>query len=166
MAKQLKISEQIERSPQEVHDWLNDWDHIRSWMGPSLISIDILSDHGDQEPLCKGMRFRETRQMGKMKAKAIITVEQHETNDGVFVHQAVFDDGCNRMTAHYEYVPTSIGCEVTWTMVNSPNKWWTKIISVVSGPLMIKMLLKCEADHLKKLKELIESSDTALEQTS
>ena len=159
MAKQLTITEQIQRSPQEVHVWLNDWDHIRSWIGPSLISIDMLSEHAPDDPICKGMKFRETRQMGKMKAKAIITVEQHEVINGTFIHQAVFDDGCNRMTARYEYVPTESGCDVKWTMVNSPNKWWTKILTIVTGPLMIKMMLKCEADHLIKLKGLIESSD-------
>ncbi len=150
-------TESLNCTPDEVFDWLKDWDHIRAWMGPSLVSIDMLSDHDPQAPICEGMVFREVRKMGKMNAKAKITVDRHEVSDRVFYHRAFFDDGCNRMLSDYQYQPTQTGCEVTWTMSSEPNKWWTKILNVVTGPMMLKMVAKCEKDHLRTLKSLMES---------
>ncbi len=158
MAKSLTKQVKINCTPEQVRDWLSDWDNIKSWMGPSLVSIEMLSEHQQTDPMCSGMRFRETRKMGKMSAKAIINIERHELVSGVLHHKAVFDDGCNRMIAEYSYAPSEGGTEATWTMSNAPNKWWTKAISVVTGPMMIKMMEKCEGDHLDRLKELIEDS--------
>lgn len=157
MSRTYSQSEIINHSPEQIRDWLNDWDHVKEWMGPSLVSIEILSDHPVDAPLCRGMKFKETRKMGKMNAKATITIEQHEIIDGVFYHDAIFDDGCNRMRSFYTYEPAESGSQATWTMSTVPNKWWTKAMNVVTGPMMIKMVAKCEKDHLQRLKGLIES---------
>jgi len=117
----------------------------------------MLSEHDPTEPICAGMIFRETRKMGKMNAKAKITVEQHEVLEGIFHHKAVFDDGCNRMVSQYAYTPTQEGCEATWTMYTAPDKWWTKTLNIIMGPMMLKMVAKCESDHLDRLKDLVES---------
>jgi hypothetical protein len=158
MAQSLTKRTQISCTPEQVQDWLSDWDNIKSWMGPSLVSIEMLSDHESDAPMCSGMRFRETRKMGKMNAKAVVEVERHELVDGVLHHKAVFDDGCNRMIAEYAYSPSEAGTLATWSMSNAPNKWWTKAMSVVTGPMMIKMMEKCEGDHMERLKKLIEVS--------
>lgn len=150
-------TESIRSSPEQICDWLDNWDHVKAWMGPSLISIEMLSEHPSEAPLCRGMKFKETRKMGKMNAKATITVEQHQIVDGVFYHDAIFDDGCNRMRSFYSYEPTDSGTNATWTMSSVPNKWWTKAIDLLTGPMMIKMVAKCEKDHLQRLKALIES---------
>jgi uncharacterized protein YndB with AHSA1/START domain len=159
MAQSLTKQTTIQRSPEQIHDWLTSWDNIKAWMGPTLVSIDMLSDHQQDEPMCSGMRFRETRKMGKMNAKAVIEVERHELVDGVLHHRAVFDDGCNRMIAEYEYAPSGEGTSATWTMSNAPSKWWSRAISPVMGPMMIKMINKCDGDHLDRLKGLIEGED-------
>lgn len=156
MSKSYSQTESIQRTPQQIFEWLNSWDHVKSWMGPSLVSIEMLSDHAPDAPMCKGMAFRETRKMGKMNAKATVTIEQHEIISGVLHHKAVFDDGCNRMLAHYVYEPTTEGCDATWTMSSAPDKWWAKAINIVAGPIMLKMVAKCEADHLARLKGLVE----------
>ncbi len=150
-------SESLNCTPTEVFEWLQDWDHIRAWMGPSLVSIDMLSDHSPDAPICEGMVFCETRKMGKMNAKAKITVDRHEICGCVFYHTAYFDDGCNRMVSEYEYKPTESGCDVRWVMSSAPNKWWTKILNLVTGPMLINMVAKCEQDHLSRLKALMES---------
>lgn len=159
MPQELTRTATIQCSPEQVHDWLSNWDHIKQWMGPSLVSIDMLSEHDPEQPICAGMRFRETRKMGKMNAKATIDIQMHEMVDDVLHHVACFDDGCNRMIAEYSYEPADEGTLAKWTMRNSPNKWWTKAMSKVTGPMMIKMIAKCDGDHLDRLKELIENKE-------
>jgi len=156
MPKTLTKHASINRTPEQINQWLSDWDHIRAWMGPSLVSIEMLSDHDPDAPMCAGMRFRETRKMGKMNAKAVVEIQRHEIDSGTLHHCALFDDGCNRMIAEYIYKPNDDGTAATWTIRNAPNKWWTKAMSVVTGPMMIKMMEKCEGDHLDKLKALVE----------
>lgn len=129
-------------------------------MGPSLVSIEMLSDHNDDTPMCEGMRYRETRKMGKMNAKANIEVLRHDTDgQGVFRHQAVFDDGCNRMKCEYEFTPDKTGTNASFLMYNAPNKWWTRALCIVTGPMMIKMCAKEMADHLQQLKVLVEQTN-------
>ncbi len=159
MPTELNKEVDIACSPQDVHDWLSDWSNIKAWMGPSLVSIEMLSEHQETDPICGGMRFRETRKMGKMNAKATVDVERHEMSDGVLYHCAVFDDGCNRMISEYSYAPTNSGTRATWTISNAPNTWWTKAMSKLTGPMMIKMMEKCEGDHLDRLKALIEQNE-------
>lgn len=160
MAQSLTKTAYIDRTPEQIWDWLNDWDHIRAWMGPTLVSIEIFSGEPDGTPIQQGMRFRETRKMGKMTAKAVIDVERHEIDpQGVFHHVAVFDDGCNRMVSEYQYEPDGTGTRATWTMRNAPGKWWTKLLAPIFGPMMIKMCEKHEGDHLDRLKALIETPE-------
>lgn len=156
MPQQLSKEIDLTCPPEQVNNWLADWTNIKAWIGPSLVEITMLSDHDQNEPICAGMRFRETRKMGKMKAKATIEVEQHELIDGVLYHRAIFDDGCNRMISEYSYAPTESGSHATWTISNAPKKWWTRAMCKVTGPMMIKMMEKCEGDHLDRLKSLIE----------
>ena len=158
MAQSYTLNEHLDVSPTEIHDWLNDWDHVKAWIGPDLVSIEMLSEHADSDPLCVGMRFRETRKMGKMNAKANIEVIKHDIDpQGVFRHHAVFDDGCNRMICEYEYAPSESGTDANFVMYNAPNKWWTKAMNVVTGPMMIKMCAKHLSDHLLQLKALVET---------
>lgn len=158
MATELNKEADFACTPQDVQAWLNDWSNIKAWMGPSLVSIEMLSDHQECDSICSGMQFRETRKMGKMNAKATVDVERHELIDGVLYHRAVFDDGCNRMISEYSYISTDSGTKATWTISNAPNKWWTKAMSKLTGPMMIKMMEKCEGDHLDRLKALIEKN--------
>jgi len=158
MPRSLQKTAIIARTPAEVLAWTGHWPNLRKWMGDSLVGIDMLSDHGETDPLCAGMRFRETRQMGKMKAKAVITVEKHELSADAAEHEAVCDDGCNRLRYNYRYEPTPDGmCRAIWSARSEPNKWWTKMLDPVTGPFMIKMVNKCEGDHLDRLKALIEA---------
>ena len=158
MAKSFSQSVQIDVSPDYIYEWLQDWNHVKEWMGPTLISIEVVSDHPADTPFCKGLRFRETRKMGRMNAKAIVEVIRHEVDaSGVFHHEAIFDDGCNRMIAEYQYSPCPQGSTATFKMFNAPNKWWTKAMCVITGPMMIKMCSKTMADHLPRLKALVES---------
>jgi hypothetical protein len=156
MAQQLTRETRIDATPAQIAHWLSDWGNIHAWMGPTLVSIDMLSDHPDGTPICQGMRFRETRRMGKMTAKAEVEVLEHTIEDGTLHHVAVFDDGCNRMLSEYTYTPDGDGCAAAWTMRNAPNKWWTKMLKPVFGPMMVKMCEKHEGDHLDRLKELVE----------
>lgn len=158
MPTELNKETDIKCSPQDVLAWLNDWSNIKAWMGPSLVSIEMLSDHHESDSICSGMRFRETRKMGKMNAKATVDVERHELIGGILYHRAVFDDGCNRMVSEYSYTPTESGTRATWTIRNAPNKWWTKAMCKLTGSMMIKMMEKCEGDHLDRLKALIETN--------
>lgn len=162
MAQSYTLSERLGVPPVHIHDWLNDWDHVKAWIGPDLVSIEMLSEHAESDPLCVGMRFRETRKMGKMNAKADIEVTLHEIEaDGTFRHHAVFDDGCNRMICEYTYTPEGQGTVAEFKMYNAPNKWWTKAMNVVTGPLMIKMCAKHLSTHLVDLKALVENPDPA-----
>lgn len=157
MAQTLTREANIDATPRDIALWLEDWEHIKAWMGPTLVSIEVLSDHGDTAPICEGMRFRETRRMGKMQAKATVEVLEHGMKGDTFIHVAVFDDGCNRMVSDYVYEPDGGGgCMARWTMTNAPDKWWTKLLKPVFGPMMIKMCEKHEGDHLDRLKALVE----------
>lgn len=144
MPKELNIETNLACYPEDVQAWLNDWSNIKAWMGPSLVSIEMLSDHHENDSICSGMRFCETRKMGKLNAKATVNVERHELIDGVLYHRAVFDDGCNRMISEYSYTPTESGTRATRTISNAPNKWWTKAMCKLTGPMMIKMMEKYE----------------------
>jgi hypothetical protein len=158
MPKSLQKTATIDRTPAQVLAWIEDWSNVRNWMGDSLVAIDILSDHSESDPICAGMRFRETRQMGKMKAKAVISVEKHELQGDSAVHEAICDDGCNRWIFDYRFEPTQDGQTIaTWTASSAPNKWWTKALNPITAPMMVKMMNKCEGDHLDKLKALIEA---------
>jgi len=150
-------SVRIDASPELLGAWLGDWSNIRAWMGPTLVSIEMVSGHEPDEPICSGMRFRETRRMGKMTAKAEIEVRRHGFVDGVLIHEAVFDDGCNRMVSFYRYEPDGEGgTHASWTLRNEPDKWWARALKPVLGTVMIKMCAKHEGDHLDRLKDLIE----------
>jgi len=164
MAQELTRTARIDASPEDIRAWLDDWSNIRAWMGPTLVSIDMLSDHDPDEPIRAGMRFRETRRVGKVTAKARVEVRRHEIVDGALIHQAVIDDGCNRMVSDYLYEPGADGgTRASWTMRNEPDKWWTRALKPVLGTMMIKMCEKHEGDHLDRLKALIESPRPATE---
>ncbi len=158
MPHSLTRTIRIQRTPEQIRDWLDDWDHVRAWMGPNLVSIEILGAEPEGTPIREGMRFRETRKMGKMTAKATIEVQRHGLDEaGVFHHVAVFDDGCNRMVSEYRYEPDGGATNTTWTMTNAPSKWWARLLAPIFGPMMIKMCEKHEGDHLERLKALIEA---------
>lgn len=161
MPQSYTLSEHIDANPRDVHEWLRDWDHVRAWMGPTLVSIEMLSEHAPDEPMCVGMRFRETRKMGKMNAKASVEILRHEIDDqGVFRHDAVLDDGCNRMMCEYVYSPSGTGTDASFIIYNAPSKWWTRMMARVFGSMMIKMCAKHISEHLRDLKRLIENPDS------
>jgi len=161
MPQSYSQTEEIHATPKQIHDWLENWDNIRAWMGPSLVSIEMLSEHPADAPMCVGMRFKETRQMGKMKAKANIEVIEHGVDkNGVFRHCAFLDDGCNQMMCEYTYEPTEEGTHASFLMYNAPNKWWTKAMCKITGSFMMKMCAKQLSDHLHQLKDLVENDQS------
>jgi len=95
-----------------------------------------------------------------MKPGAEGEIQCRGTEHGVLRHDAIIDDGCNRMRSAYTdepdgvYAATSIG-----TMRNVPNTRWTRVLGPILGPLTIKMCAKHEGARLDRLSGLV-ASDT------
>jgi hypothetical protein len=142
----FEMSEMIDRSPQEVFDFITDSENA-SKVGGSVTSMVKLTEG----PVSVGTRYRETRVMRGEQHQADLEVAEYEPVQKYSVKNET--DGVEtvyRYRLHPEGEGTRIDlvCEVKGSGLK-------RLIL----PVVVSILKKEDRDHLQRLKQVLEDKD-------
>jgi uncharacterized protein YndB with AHSA1/START domain len=138
------MSEFINRSPQEVFDFITDSDHAPK-VGGSITSMVKLSEG----PVGVGTRYRETRLMKGEEHEAELEVVEYDSN-----HRYAMKNETDGIETIYRYrfhperggTRVDLVCEVRGSGVK-------KLLI----PVVVSVLKKEDGDHLERLKQAMEA---------
>lgn len=136
----------IKKPVEEVFSYASNMENSPKIM-ENVVEIEKLTDG----PLQVGSRFKETREIRGRKASAVIEFTDYTPNKSYVVKSEA--NGL-KVVYYYDFVPADGG----GTRVDFKGDIHTSgLVMKLTKPIIRKILKKEDGDHLKKLKNLLES---------
>jgi hypothetical protein len=121
----------------------------------SIKSLEVLTPG----PIGVGTRFKETRVMFGKEATEEMTFTAFESGRGYTV--TADSCGCHYIT-DFRFEPDGAGTRVVTSFTSEPQTTMAKIMSVMMGWMMKRMILKCFQKDVAELKAAAEKGGVAV----